>query len=133
MPPANDEGCATNNADRAADNVVSFHDTAPFPLTAKREWSYCPGRCKRVYVVEKTRMLECQDCKRTLDPFDYLMRWASEGDRRLGALKELDANLAKKNAELTELKNSVANAKSQLRRATASLAGATNDRVAILR
>ena len=33
---------------------------------------YC--QCVSVFVVEQTRMLECQKCGRSIHPFDYLMK-----------------------------------------------------------
>lgn len=33
-------------------------------------------QCNRVYVVEKIRMLECRDCGKIIDAFDFMLREA---------------------------------------------------------
>lgn len=103
----------------SGENILSFYsgDVPPWTMRSNRE--FCDSRCKRVHVVEKLRMLECQDCKRTIDPFDYVMRWALEGDSRLRSLKELDAEIRKRNVELNELKIDISNAKARLKSALA--------------
>lgn len=108
-----------------SENLVSFVTGKPvseFPLTSVRHTpGYCIGNHRRVYVVEGTRMLECQDCKKAIDPFDYLLTWAHKGDSRLSSLRDMDAQIAKRHAELKRIRMDVDNAKSQLQRVRTAL------------
>lgn len=88
-----------------------------YPLTAKRNLECCGSGCKRVAAIEKTRLCECLDCGRTIDPFDYLIRWAREGDRRLSGLRQMDMEIEDKGKTLEQLKGQIRNARAQLRRA----------------
>lgn len=118
--------CAPVTGSDSGENIVSFRTGDPIgdeslPFTMAERPGYCERWCRNVFVCEKRRMLQCQDCGKMIDPFDYMAQWARKGDGRLGALKELDATLRKKGAELLALKAEVANAKAQLRRAAAPL------------
>lgn len=108
----------TNNTDAKEEgNVVSFHGDQPFPFTTAPRRGYCVAQCRRVFVIEHTRLLRCQDCEKAIDPFDYCYQWALAGDRRLGQLKALDTEIRQKGAELVRVKDEVANAKAARRRA----------------
>lgn len=99
-----------------SENIVSFHPGETPPLTVKPNREYCAGRCRRVFVVEKTRTLQCRDCKRIIEPFDYLMQRAQECDRRIYDLSGLDAEIRMRRAERDDLKREVDNLKAQRRR-----------------
>lgn len=104
--------------DPASENLVSFYGNGePYPFTLRPDRGACIRRCRRVVCDEKTRTLECQDCKRTIDPWDYLAQWAREGDRRCSALKEMDVTITKKQQEIERLKMDLQNIKQQVRRA----------------
>jgi hypothetical protein len=102
------------------ENIVSFHNGEMPPWTMRNNREWCEEGCRRVYVVEKTRMLECQHCKRTIDPFDFIMRKAREADQCFRSLTGLDADIRKKTAELSDLNRDIANAKARLKRALSS-------------
>ncbi len=104
-------------------NVVSFRDGKPiedaaFPFTMTERPGYCERGCRNVFVCEQRRMLQCQDCGKMIDPFDYMAQWARKGDTRLGALKDLTVQVQAQRAKLERLKMDVSNAKAQLRRAS---------------
>lgn len=91
-------------------NIISFRSGKPvddeLALTAQRA-PWCEKQCRQVIVDEKTRMLECRHCGRQIDPFDYLYKWAQDGDRRMSILKDLDTSIKVKTAQLEELKKRV--------------------------
>lgn len=104
------------------ENIVSFRDGKPltdsgFPLTMTERPGYCTGWCRRVFVCEKRRMLQCQDCGKMMEAFDYVEEWARKGDARLSALRELAVQIKTREAELARLKMDITNAKAQLKRA----------------
>lgn len=108
----------TDNSE--SENVVSFRDGKPvgdFPFTMVERPGYCERWCRNVFVCEKRRMLQCQDCGKMIDPFDYMAQWARKGDGRLGTLKDLEVQIKQRSSELERLKMDVQNAKAQLRRA----------------
>lgn len=76
----------------------------------------CIGQHKRVEVDDIHRLVICRDCGFTLDPFDYLMDWATEGDRRMGAIKELVIKRKVLESEYADLERRITNARAVLRR-----------------
>lgn len=76
----------------------------------------CIGQHKNVEVDDVNRLVICRDCGFTIDPFDYIMDWAKEGDRRMGALKELSIKRKVLDTECTDLERRITNARAVLRR-----------------
>lgn len=70
---------------------------------------YCMNNCKRITVDGEKRTVTCNDCKQDVDPFDYILFWANEGDSRMSILKKLDADIAVKGNEMGALKREYEN------------------------
>ncbi len=85
-------------------------------LTKKSHPNKCMGECARMFCDEATRKLECRDCGRVVEPFDYLMSWALKGDRRVSDLKHLDTEIRLKRNELADLQRLIQNAKATKKR-----------------
>lgn len=120
-----------NEEDMAPNNVVAINEDAAKHLEILRHeraaeaelHTRCYGVHKQVVVDPITRTIECQHCKRVIDPFEYLDAWAKEGDRRMTGLKGLDIKLRLRNAEVSDLERKIKNLRSTLKR----LGGASMD------
>lgn len=77
---------------------------------------FCFNCFHRIYVSEEERIVECKSCGRVIDAFDYLLKWAKDGARRMDNLTVLDADIKRKSAELESLKSSIASARASLRK-----------------
>lgn len=77
----------------------------------------CVTRHKNIVVDEKTRTITCTECGYVIDPFDYLLEWAREGDRRLQALNAIRVRQRVAEAECALLETRLKNARASLRRA----------------
>jgi hypothetical protein len=91
-------------------NIVKFDpDRAPLRI---RSTKYC--RHKHIIVCEKSRTLECDVCGATIDPFDFMLKWARE-DRSLEyRMKQLHDELKRLGEKLGKLKRMEKNAKARL-------------------
>lgn len=85
-------------------------------LNVRREGRQCYGQHKNVVVDVKLRTVTCRDCERVIDPFEYLLKWAQEGDRRMTALKRLDIQTRLTREELARLTNRLDNVRATLKR-----------------
>jgi hypothetical protein len=100
------------------DKIVNFQPGAE--ITPKRSEKHFCSHLK-VFVVEHSRCLECQLCGATIDPFDFLWKWAN---RRLNfhqtqqALKDESKALR---VEIEDLKRQERNIKSRIKRAKAKI------------
>lgn len=77
---------------------------------------YCASHHKNIYVDEDERIIECSECGKVLDPFDYLFGWAREGDRRMERLKFLDDEVRRKHNELSIVTAALAREKARVRK-----------------
>lgn len=77
----------------------------------------CPLQHRHIVVDEKNRTITCNTCGFTLDPFDYILQWANEGERRMEALKAVKIQTRIANAELHDLTRKIRNARNTLKRA----------------
>lgn len=78
-------------------------------------------RCMTVVCDEQTRMLECRQCGRVIDPFDWIWKVGQQQDRMVfdsQALRTLRDQLAD---EIGELKKERTNLKAQIKRAKEKL------------
>ncbi len=73
-------------------------------------------RHKNVVVDGQARTVICSDCGFVLDPFDYMMDWATEGDRRMQALREATVQRRVAETEIASLETRIKNARATLRR-----------------
>lgn len=101
----------------APDKIIDLRGE-PLEITssANEPAGYCMSHCKRIVVDEDTRTIECKECGRIVEPFDYLAGWAKEGDRRMERLKSLDVEITKTNAELFSIKQVLARERAKVRR-----------------
>lgn len=84
----------------------------------KRPGDYpCCGNHKLVTIDSKNRTVTCNSCGFTVDAFDYLLSWAQEGDRRMSALKNLEAKARIYRAECGDLRRKCDNLRGRLKRA----------------
>ena len=84
-------------------------------LKPKRSSKFC--RCNRVFVVEDTRMLECQSCGKIIDPFDFLMKEAKQQQLFVFEVSHLKNERDRLQKEVGELKQVKRNLKAQVKRA----------------
>lgn len=71
---------------------------------------------RSVYVVEDTRMLECQQCSKVIDPFEYLMDRAKQNHRHDMVRESLKRESKRLEGEVEELKRQKRNLQAQVRR-----------------
>ncbi len=109
-PPEEDEGAAIIPI---RESLISELEISKKKRDKERA---CIGMHKKVEVDEVHRLVICRDCGFTLDPFDYLMDWATEGDRRMGGLKGLSIQSRVLEAEHSDLKRRIDNARAVLKR-----------------
>ena len=93
-------------------NIIKFDpDRAPLRI---RSTKYCQH--KHIIVCEKSRTLECDVCGATIDPFDFMLKWARE-DRSLEfRMKHLKDELKCLGEKLRKLKRLEKNARARLGR-----------------
>jgi len=100
--------------------IVPMNDSIGGDLEIRRAHNKehpCVMRHKNVVVDGKARTAICSDCGFVIDPFDYLMDWATEGDRRLQALKAIRVQQKIAETEFAALETRIKNARATLRRA----------------
>lgn len=92
--------------------IIKFDpDRAPLRI---RPAKFCQH--KHLVVCEKSRTLECDVCGATIDPFDFMLRWAKE-DRFLEyRLKEMQEDLIRTAKKIQNLKRIEKNIGARLRR-----------------
>ena len=71
---------------------------------------------KRIWVVEKDRMLQCRDCETWLDPFDRWLKLAKEESSRYTNIRYAKIEERRLADSLKDLKRQIRNAKAQLSR-----------------
>lgn len=103
------------------DNVIPI--TARKRLEAVRATAEIrrPARfCAHAYVDldEDERIVECRACKKRIDPFEALLKYAQKERHFVYATKELVDEKAKLEAEVDDLKRIRANLGAQIRRRT---------------
>jgi hypothetical protein len=89
--------------------------TTAIGLVPKRRDARCS--CQQVHVVEHTRMLECQKCARTIDPFDFLWQQAQKQQNSVFSIQCARDELKRLQAEVAELNRQKINLKSCINRA----------------
>lgn len=103
-----------------ADKIVPMTAAIGAELAIRRVQSrdrVCTLRCKNVVVDEKARTVICTDCGFVLDPFEYLLKWAEEGDRRMAGLRSIEIQRKVTQAEFDDLTRRVENMRQVLKRA----------------
>lgn len=102
-----------------ADKIVPMTAAIGTELAIRRAQSgdrVCPLRCKNVVVDGKARTVICTDCGFVLDPFEYLLKWAEEGDRRMAKLRSIEIQRKVTQAECDDLTRRVENLRQTLKR-----------------
>ena len=74
--------------------------------------------CKhlKILVVEDTRLLECSDCGKAIDPFDHLLRYANGQQRIVWNLKHVKIELKEIQEKIVVLKKDKINLQAQVNR-----------------
>lgn len=83
----------------------------------------CDHRNKMI-ICEKRRIIECGDCGECFEPFDWLWKWVYDKQgykldslhRITGDIERKQEQIAKLEEDLQSLKNSITNARAQLKR-----------------
>jgi hypothetical protein len=75
-------------------------------------------RCKHlsILVIEDTRLLQCSDCGKTIDPFDYLLGYANGQQRIVWNLKLVKIELKEIQEKIAVLKKDKINLQAQVNR-----------------
>lgn len=98
--------------------VVVLAEVGP-SLRPKRK-KVLPGRaacrCWRVVVDTHTRMLECQDCGATIEPFEYLLKCAEYEQSLFATVGALRIERDELNKERALLKDEITGLKAKLPR-----------------
>lgn len=97
----------------ADDKVISFPTS--INLIPKRAEVFC--RCSQVFVIEKTRMLECQKCGKVIEPFDFLYEQAKKQQNKVFSIEHARHELKQLTKEVEELKRKKRNLKASINRA----------------
>jgi hypothetical protein len=77
----------------------------------------CPGLHRSIEVDSVTRTVTCTACGFVVDPFDYLLHWARDGERRMQGLKTIQIKTKICQAEYDDLTRKIKNLRQQLKRA----------------
>jgi hypothetical protein len=77
---------------------------------------FCQNGCVRVVVDEADRKLECRDCGRIIEPFDYLWKTAKRRENVVHDLESLKSEVRLKRGELEKIKAEIQNERAKLRR-----------------
>ncbi|MFT4805439.1 MAG: hypothetical protein ACI9YE_002655 [Psychroserpens sp.] len=80
----------------------------------KSEYTGC--KHTRILVVEHTRLLECADCGKAIDPFDHLLRYANGQQRIIWNLKYAKIELKEIQEKIVALKKDKINLQAQVNR-----------------
>lgn len=89
--------------------------TTQATIKPKRMQGFC--RCQQVNCIEETRQLECQQCGRVIDPFDWLWKQALNQESAVFDVKRVRAEHERLVAEVDDLKRQRRNLKAQIKRA----------------
>lgn len=89
------------------------HD-ADQPATRADREEHCPH--KRITLHEESRIVQCRDCGRRIDPFDVLVRYSSDWDRIVRWRKEAERRRKLAGERLDELLRLERNARGRVRR-----------------
>lgn len=102
-------------------NIVPLNEDIAQDIAIKKkatEGKYsCGGIHRQVMVDSVARKLTCESCGFVVDPFDYVLSWANEGDRRMAGLKEISIKTRVTRAEHDDLMRKVRNLRQRLKRA----------------
>lgn len=97
-------------------NIIDIRGEPLEIIAADKEHRTCLSSCRKVLVDFEDRTVECRECGRILDPFDYLKGWALEGKGRMQRLKSLDDEIRLKHNELEIIKTALAREKAKVRK-----------------
>lgn len=98
-------------------NIVSLGgDEIEITLKEQPAKYKCSGVHKEIIVDEISRTVRCEKCGFAVDPFDYLLSWASAADHRMKGLKAAGIKTRIQIAEFEDLKRKCDNMRVQLKR-----------------
>lgn len=104
----------------ASENIVPMNEEATESLeiimSDVEKDKYCANHHGRVKVEKHRRLLICQDCGKAIDPFDYVLEWAQKGDRKMKALKFVEAKSRIAHRQFEHLETRIKNLRAQLKR-----------------
>jgi hypothetical protein len=102
------------------ENIVPISDEAEREIAITKSNAhkdkYCSSHHGSVIVDSHTRTLECKECGKVIDAFDYLNEWAEKGHRHMAGLKLLEAKTRIAAGELRQLDKRIDNLRAQLKR-----------------
>ncbi len=101
-----------------ADKIVELFPGSELEITRHDQAKKCKcyNSSRRILVCEATRTIECSVCKGLVDPFEYLLKWANEGDRKMEGIKNVQIQIRIAHAEHDDLMRKIRNARSALKR-----------------
>lgn len=109
-----------NDVIEEPDNIIQLRPGADAALEIQlksKEASKCYRQHKNITVDAETRSVVCTHCGFVVDPFDYLLEWAREGERRMDGLKGIEHKRRVMQAEHDDLQRMIVNLRAQLKRA----------------
>lgn len=91
---------------------------------------YTQRRCKHhaIKISEIERVITCKQCGCTVDPFEYVLRCAMDGEAVVSEISQLYSRRDGLREAVTNLEREEKNAKARLRSARTSILFAENDR-----
>lgn len=84
-------------------------------------WDRCRSRCRSIYIDLQTRTCCCKECKRVIDPFDYLWGWSQGEYFVLTSIERYEQERDRLSKEVAALKKERNNLKAQIKRTMLSL------------
>lgn len=83
---------------------------------AEKKAYKCPQKHQNIEVDEQSRSIKCLTCGFTLDPFDYILEWAEDGERRMEGLRRIEIQRKINQAEYDDLARKIKNMRAALKR-----------------
>lgn len=110
-----------NQPEEIPANVIGINGTLSEDLEIRLAKEDQSRKCAAIHwsilVDPKERTASCTVCGHAVDPFDYLLAWAREGEHRMEALKNIDTKRKVAWAEWKLLDNRIKNHRATLKRA----------------
>lgn len=120
--------------DDNGDNIIHLVQPKPeeskllnIDITHRKEYSQKRCKHKAVTVEEDERILRCNQGGSAIDPFEYILQCALDGEAAVTEIEELYARRDQLRESVANLEREEKNAKARLRTARTSILYAEND------
>lgn len=100
-------------------NIIAINPEVAKDIEIRRKQSIalkCSGHHKSIVVDPVERVVKCRTCGFAVDPFDYLLDWANDVERRLTGLQHIEIQRKIAQAEHDDLMRKISNLRARLKR-----------------